>query len=561
LYSDNYYLGEFVSLITNQKSDKSQKKEYNKDYVFLPLLVLILVLIAYYRATIQIEIGPIWDTFDFLSNAMYFAGQGFGYADLNRPPIIPFLTSLIFRLGVISESVIFYLDASFLVFGAIGLYLFFRMKFKAMESFLGSLLFSTFPVVVLFTGVGLTDIPSVSLSIWALYATVLAVKKNPMFFYFSFPLAMLAFLTRYPAGFIIFPIFFYLEINRHEVSLKNMLGGILLSLLPGVIVLLFFYNQFGNPLGPFSSFYGSTQKAWSTTYVYYHPDPLYFIKNILSYIGVGGLIIILGLVISAFICLITKFKIIKLKFKQFCALKMSRDIKIKVGALFLLFLLFIITFARVHYFISEAMFLVVCILFYPILRSSNIKDLDFHFLFVSWFMAFFIFHSVYAVKDDRYFITMTPALSYFLVLVFSEIKKFWGLKIKYKNMLYNIFAVILVFMMLVSAVDYMQMIPDNESQNVVELNDIKMASEWLKVNDPQYFDKNISSDQWPYFSWYLKTNVTQVQLFNNNNNNDDENNLSIDNANYFLTVKDGLNLTNYQSIKQFGYITIYKRQY
>ncbi|WP_321422172.1 glycosyltransferase family 39 protein [uncultured Methanobacterium sp.] len=536
-------------------------REYVRDHdslVFGVILVFLVTLIAYYRVQIQIEIGPIWDTFDFLSNAMYFAGQGFGYTDLTRPPFFPFLTSLIFRLGVVSESVIFYLDASFLVFGAVGLYLFLRMKFDAMESFLGSLLFSTFPVVVLFTGVGLTDIPSVSLSIWALYATVLAVKKNPLFFYISFPLAMLAFLTRYPAGFIIFPIFFYLVINRHEVSLKNMIGGILLSLLPGLIVLLFFYNQFGNPLGPFSSFYGSTQKAGSTTYVYYHPDPLYFLKHILSYIGVGGMIIILGLVISAFVGLVTRFNDIKLKFKQYSVPEMALHTKIKVLMLFLLFSLFIITFARTHYFISEIIFLVFCFVLFYTLRNSNIKDLDIHLFFVSWFMAFLIFHSVYTVKDDRYFITMTPALTYFLILGFSQIKKFWALESKYKNMIYNIFAVILVFMMLVAAAVYIPGIYDHESKNVVDLNDIKMASQWLEINDPQYFDKNISSDQWPYFSWYLKTNVKQVQLFNSNK--DYENNLNRDNATYFLTDTEGLNLTNYQLIKQFGYVTIYKRQ-
>jgi len=536
-------------------------REYVRDHdslVFGVILVFLVTLIAYYRVQIQLEIGPIWDTFDFLSNAMYFAGQGFGYTDLTRPPFFPFLTSLIFRLGVVSESVIFYLDASFLVFGAVGLYLFLRMKFEAMESFLGSLLFSTFPVVVLFTGVGLTDIPSVALSIWALYATVLAVKKNPLFFYISFPLAMLAFLTRYPAGFIIFPIFFYLVINRHEVSLKNMIGGILLSLLPGLIVLLFFYNQFGNPLGPFSSFYGSTQKAWSTTYVYYHPDPIYFLKHILSYIGVGGMIIILGLLISALIGLVTKFNSIKLKFKQYNVPEMTLHTKIKVLMLFLLFSLFTITFARTHYFISEIIFLGFCFVLFYTLRNSNIKDLDIHLFFVSWFMAFFIFHSVYTVKDDRYFITMTPALTYFLILGFRQIKSLWALESKYKNMAYNIFAVILVVMMLVAAANYIPGIYDHESTNVVELNDIKMASQWLEVNDPQYFDKNISSDQWPYFSWYLKTNVKQVQL--SNSNKDYENNLNTDNANYFLTDTEGLNLTNYQLIKQFGYVTIYKRQ-
>lgn len=558
MYNDNHHLGESVSLITNLKSDKSQKKEYNKDYIFLPLLVLILVLIAYYRASIQIEIGPIWDTFDFLSNAMYFAGQGFGYTDLTRPPFFPFITSIIFRLGVVSESVIFYLDASFLVFGAIGLYLFFRMKFEAMESFLGSLLFSTFPVVILFTGVGLTDIPSLALSIWAVYVTVLAVKKNSMFFYLSFPLAMLAFLTRYPAGFIIFPIFFYLAVNRHEISLKNMLGGIFLSLLPGLVVLLFFYNQFGNPLGPFFSFYGTTQKAWSTNYVYYHPDPLYFLKNMILYIGGGGLTIMSIMVFSSLIYLITKFKSVKSKFKKLFKYEMEHSTKIKILLLISLLFIFVITFAGTHYLVSEGLFFVLSLLAYNILRGSKVKDLDFHFLFMSWFMAFFIFHSVYIIKDDRYFVTMAPALSYFLILGFSEIKRIWDIKIKYKNILYNLLALLLVLMVVVSVVDYIPAIKENESPNTEKLNDIQMASQWLKLNDPQYYDKKTSADLWPFFSWYLKMNVSQVPLFNTQESY--ENWLNTDNPDYYLSIVEGLNLTNYNQIKQFGIVTIYKRR-
>jgi hypothetical protein len=74
--------------------------ESNNNYLFIMLITLIVVVLVYYRVLVQMEIGPVWDTYDFLSNAMYFAGQGFGYADLTRPPLLPFLTSLLFRLGV-----------------------------------------------------------------------------------------------------------------------------------------------------------------------------------------------------------------------------------------------------------------------------------------------------------------------------------------------------------------------------------------------------------------------------------------------------------------------------
>ncbi len=47
------------------------KKNCNNDYVLLVFLTLIVALLAYYRAFVQIEIGPIWDATDFLSNAIW----------------------------------------------------------------------------------------------------------------------------------------------------------------------------------------------------------------------------------------------------------------------------------------------------------------------------------------------------------------------------------------------------------------------------------------------------------------------------------------------------------
>ena len=80
--------------------------------LYLILISIIASLIAYWGVLIQSELGPVWDTFDFLSNAMYFAGHGFGYVDYTRPPFFSFITSLIFRLGFISELTIFALDGA-----------------------------------------------------------------------------------------------------------------------------------------------------------------------------------------------------------------------------------------------------------------------------------------------------------------------------------------------------------------------------------------------------------------------------------------------------------------
>ena len=107
---------------------------------------------------IQIDMGPVSDSFDFLSNALVFAGQGIGYSDLLRPPFFSFIISLIFRLGYISSSVIFYVDGGLFVFGVIGLFMLLKTRFNNLESFLGGLLYATFPIVLTNLAVGFSDI-------------------------------------------------------------------------------------------------------------------------------------------------------------------------------------------------------------------------------------------------------------------------------------------------------------------------------------------------------------------------------------------------------------------
>ena len=120
-----------------------------------------------------------------------------------------------------------------------------------LESFLGGLLYATFPIVIVIFGVGFSDLASVSFSIWAFYFTVLAVKKDSRFFYLAFPFAMFAFLTRYNSALLIFPIFLYIFINKDKINFKNMIMGIIASILIIIPVFIFFYEKFGNMLYPF----------------------------------------------------------------------------------------------------------------------------------------------------------------------------------------------------------------------------------------------------------------------------------------------------------------------
>ena len=77
------------------------------------------------------------------------------------------------------------------------------------------------------------------------------------------------------------------------------------------------------------------------------------------------------------------------------------------------------------------------------------------------------------------------------------------------------------------------------------------------------------------FSWYLKTNVKMVPIFQNNSvysngvkedvftpeDSQAYNNYLVkNNADYYLSIRPGLNLTSYEPIKQFSDLIIYKRK-
>jgi hypothetical protein len=116
------------------------------------------------------------------------------------------------------------------------------------------------------------------------------------------------------------------------------------------------------------------------------------------------------------------------------------------------------------------------------LKGDKIQDLDFHFLFISWFMTFFIyFTAFYTVKDDRYFVTMAPALGYFLILTFNYIGNLWTLKEDYQNLIYRMLIIVLVVMIISSAVLSIHEIPDNESQMKYISNNVKLPANGLKT--------------------------------------------------------------------------------
>ncbi len=500
---------------THKKTTSANLSKVYRNPLFI--LTLITIGITVYLLEVQMKIGvPYFDVFNYLNNALYFAGMGKSGNVLYLPPAQPILTSLFFKMGYVSVNAIFILDSIFFVIGVIGLYLLLKQRFNEIQSFTGSLIFISFPVVMSWAASGGIDLPGVTLSIWAVYFTVLGVKKDSRFLYMVLPLIMLAFLTRYTAGLILLPILLYFLINSNNINnIKKIISGVLIEVVVLIGAFLFLYTKLGTAKNFYSLLlYVTTSQSVGVGDVAYNTNILYYLQNILNYISVGpfmgtyvnilnpsgsvpsilayitALVVLVGL--GFYVYRILNFKNMELKTDSLNIMKIVLLIILIAG--------FIISFNNVSYVISEIIFFSICYLSYLLLKNSKTRNIDLDVMFFSWFGAYLIFQSILPLKVDRYFITMTPAFAYFIILGLSEFIDRIKPRIKNKNLRsWGIYSIIALIFLSSATATYIGHTP----KKCFTL-DIGEASSWLKDYDPDYKDKIIYSDYQPAVSWYLK---------------------------------------------------------
>ncbi|MGB9979487.1 glycosyltransferase family 39 protein [Methanobacterium sp.] len=561
---------------STRKNHKSAFTNLSKIYSNpLFILTIITVGITAYLLEVQMKIGvPYWDVFNYLNNALYFAGMGKGSV-LYLPPVIPFLTSLFFKAGYVSLNAIFILDSILFIIGVIGLYLLLNQRFNEIQSLTGSLIFISFPVVLAWAVTGGIDIPGVSFSIWAIYLTVLGIKKNPKYLYFVIPLTMLAFLTRYTAGLIILPVLFYSLINIREIQkIKKVVIGILLELIVLVSGFLYVYMH----LGTISSFYSLLANVLTSTSkglgdVAYNPNNWYYLQSIPNYIslspfsgtyqqllnpstGFPSILAYLIILAASMGIIFYIYRIIDVKYKNKLNLQNKYTI-VKIILLTILIFGAIFTFNSTEYLLSEIFLFGTCFLLYNLLKNPDTKNIDLDIMIFLWFGAYFIFQSNLGIKVDRYFITMAPALAYFIILGLSEFIDKIKPKIKNKDLKsWGIYSIIALIFLSSATVTYIGHTPKKTFTM-----DIGEASNWIKGHDPDYNNKIIYSDYPPAVSWYLKKGTMGGFPRFYKNPDDFSNALLNKNADYYIDSlsEPKLNIKGYQIIKNFGNVAVYKK--
>lgn len=504
--------------------------------IFTSILAIILV-------QIQSKIGVYyWDIFFYLNNAAKMAGIG-ASDTLYLPPFLSYLTSLIFKLGYVSETALFIVSAIFYVLGVIALYLILKLKFSEVESFLGATAFATFTLIIMWAVSGALDVPSISLALWSLYFVLLGVKKNSRYLYFVFPVAVLSFLTRYTSALIIFPLILTFYIYKERIDIKKIVASIGI----GVFIYYEFYEflkQFGQKnIVPFIKY--STGGAVSSTNPGYNLDFLYYLKYIPQYISAKVIHNYEDMLwpsnseptlISYLILIFIIIGIIPFTFKN--------PKKYLLPTILAIVLALSIYFNFPFYIAEFIMFGMILSLY----RNLKDKRLALDLIFLTWFLSFFILHTLHPVKVDRYFITMTPALAYAFTLGVHKFSKVTKIK--------NIATVLLTLIIFNTGIYLIEM-PKSDPWVQSE----KLAAEWLKKYDPDYKYKIIASDRGPAFTWYLKKYVF-TRIYSESDKELFWRLMNKAPPYYYIhsDTSKSVPLHGYYPIKKIGQVVIYKRE-
>jgi len=550
----------------------------------LCILTIATTIIAIALSTVQIIIGVnYFDVFTHLNVALQYSGLVTEGANMVAvPPLIPFLTSLVFRAGFVSSSVIIILNAIFFIFGVIGLYLLFNQRFNQIQSFTACLIYISLPLVFSWAASGSTDVPAISLSIWTIYFMVQGVEKDSKYLYLVIPMLALAILSRYTTAILVIPLLFYFIVGTNFLkTVKHHLKQIIIPL--AIIIPFLAYAYF--KISYFSCLIFLTiqpivfGKVFGVGDAAYNPDNLYYLNNLLNYLAVGPvkgnyyeilspslgspsifafiitILVILGLGIYVYTILEKKYKVLENKYR-----KMSDHGKVDIIQVLFLGILVIVgifSFSEAPYLLTDIIILCICLLIYKLLGEVDGKNLKMDLLFLLWFFTFFIMHSVTPVKVDRYIITVTPAMAYFTFLGLSVLIERYKSRIKRDSLRsWGLYLMVGLVFLTSTSVTFAGHTP-----NTCLIKYVEPSAHWLEDYDPQYQDKIIFSDYSPAVSWSMKKMVFTGVLRDYTNVGEFSSMLINSNAEYYIDVlsESKPHLQGYQAVNKTDLITVYQR--
>ena len=586
------------------------------DWKYLCILFILIVL-SFAKYIEFIMSGGILnvDSALYLISSLKYAGMDYynivNPLDLYFSPIISFLTSLLFRWGMVDRVAIAIVSMIISFSGYFGMYILFKNRFNSLLSFTGVIIFGCFSIVIFNMPQGMIDLPAVAICIWTLVFAVAAIDKNPKYFLIVFPLLVIGFFTKYIVGFALPLILLYYLMKRDFIAnidclfqnpsavkekltnylksseFKYILISIIVSVILAVVICKTLILDYGGSLTFFSQSLNTFNGHEMTQNKIYFPEKSHYLKGLKTILfenrqfgSVYAYLLYAFLGLGIVICIVNFIRNKKTILTKRDSFKTKHFDKL-LAVLFVAFMAgsFYGFKYMSNHMVSNICLLIAITILFSILQKYTINEakVSFDLLMLAFFSVYFIFLSIYPLKAMRYAIPFLPPFVYFVIWGLNNIMGVISNRYEdegpYEDSLSksdnemsyirlaNVIPIVLVLVLVITTAMFLapQEIDDsNYDFNAVHyqgfVNDLRDACDFIKQNDSDYHSKSfasISATSRP-IKWYLQTNVTVID-----GNAPDMKN--IDNTTYII-LKSNRTLNNYKKIYNEGDFTVYRHK-
>ncbi|MBQ8016622.1 MAG: glycosyltransferase family 39 protein [Methanobrevibacter sp.] len=520
-------------------------KELNlnkKDYYYLIIITIFSIVLTINYIIFNSNLGIYCsDVYVYLLNSLYYTGTNIrSTGTIYLSPVICFLTSIFFRMGFIDKIAIYIVTGAFAIFGNIGFYILLKRYFDETLSLTGCIIYSSLTLYLTWLANGTLDIPAVSMTIWTVLLTIIAIKDNPKFYKFAILFIILGVFTRYTVlltlpALLVYYIFekgFKIERDDfNEIKKGIIIGAIIVIITMGAIFIMG-SGHFGAS-GQISN--GISGAQGSQIDPAYNEDVSYYISNFANFISNSHTVIdgnpilenptplswaVIGILIAGMGLWIYSNR-----------RKLEKKDSIPVA----FFLLAIVSFTHISSMITT---LLVLVGIYFMGKDSNNKT---EYFMLAWIFSNLIFFSYYTIKVNRYFLPIFPAIIYFVLLSIDAINE-------HTNLNKNIIPLILIALFIVQAFTFTFTFDETS-----EFKTIEDVSNYIIDNNPDYKNISIGVYNVRAYNWWLGGNLLAIE------SNDTET-IDSSNATYYISNKILDNITNYTEIKNINDIHIYEKR-
>lgn len=510
-------------------------------YFLIALIIFSAILVAHY-INFNMEIGiSCSDVYIYLINALYYTGTNIhATGTIFLSPIICFLTSILFKLGITSQISIYIVTGAFAILGNVGLYLLLREYFNETLSLTGTVIYTTLSLNLTWLANGTLDIPAVAITIWLVLFTLIAINKNPKFYRYLIVLFVLGFFTRYTVILTVPALLlYYVYVNGFKIKEKDLpyikqgfLIGIVLAIVIFSIVLIMGHGQFeaGSQMANgISGKQGSSKDpAYNTELGYYLFNFPNFISN--SHTVFDGNPVLenptpLSWIIFAILAIGAIIWLAKSKIRP----------EKKHAIPIVIFLIAALTYTRISSVITT---LIVLLGLYLLGKDSENKN---GYFMAAWILSNFIFFSYYSIKVNRYIIPVFPAFVFFILKAAEIIQNQFKIN-------RNIIPIILIVLFVIQGFAFTETFEPTTIYTSTE-----EISNYIIENNPDYQDIPIGTYNIRPYRWWIGGNVVGIPVSNQS---------GIDNSNltYYISNMKLDNITNYTEIKNINNLHLYQKK-